>query len=761
SSIYFYVTLYTYSYWKRRGVKYIEPTFLIGNFGPTFRQKLSLGELVRNFYNSTSDAFIGIYLALKPSLVIRDTELIQKIFIKDFHHFQDRGITIDEKNDPLSGHLFSLGGDKWKNLRAKLSPTFTSGKLKAMFPTLIACGDPLKRFMDEVSAKEQTIEVREVLAQFTTNVIASVAFGIDIDCIANPDTDFRRYGRKSNLADLDYNKLPFQNTFRLTKAVYSTFRYRQHFPTLLHRFGLKMNFMYGCIIATIIVVIVFFLGSAIFAHQYWQQNGVAQFQTNLLFGNLTAYFLDGLDFGTILRKYYMMASEYKYIGLYMGQRPALLLRNPQVINKYFNESFPNFSTRQYHPLPAKCPLQENMYLLCGTKWNEERAKLENAFTIENVGGMFESMIVRDGLETYLDELPPEVHQVHVWKLFERHLYNVFAWLIYGSHVNAIEFPEANFRVFGKEVFQQTWWTKLKFVRHYVLPFKVQWLFNFRWLTKRVEAYYVSLARTTLECREYHQKEQNKHKDYMQLLMRLRNRGCLLTDESNSEFICSPVGLKHLSLLEVSSQAFSAFTFGYKTILPTLTFFMFEMAKNRDIQNRLSEEIADMYLRKRGNPNYTDILDCVYLDACIDETLRKYPPISYLSRFCTKAFKIKKEKVMIEEGTPVFVSILGLHHDEEYFPDPMKFDPNRFFAGLKCPDAYLPFGVGPKQCIGMEFGKAIMKANIAHIIRKYVVSFSPSAKTEVSEIDFERGYSATADDYRWKGEGSASSSEAHP
>lgn len=109
TSVYFYVTLYTYNYWKRRGVKFIDPTFLVGNFGPTFRQKLSIGELVRTFYNSTSDAFIGIFVAFKPSLVVRDPELIRTILVKDFAHFQDRGIQIDEENDPLSGHLFALG----------------------------------------------------------------------------------------------------------------------------------------------------------------------------------------------------------------------------------------------------------------------------------------------------------------------------------------------------------------------------------------------------------------------------------------------------------------------------------------------------------------------------------------------------------------------------------------------------------------------------------------------------------------------------
>lgn len=182
TSVYFYVTHFTYTYWKRRGVQYLEPTFLFGNFGPTFLQRLSLGELAQTFYNSTTEAFIGTFLAFKPSLLIRDPEIARAVLIKDFQHFHDRPIVIDEKNDPLSGHLFSLGGKKWANLRAKLSPTFTSGKLKAMFPTLIACGDPLKRFMDNASENEETIEVREIMAQYTTNVKINFNFSVRAKC---------------------------------------------------------------------------------------------------------------------------------------------------------------------------------------------------------------------------------------------------------------------------------------------------------------------------------------------------------------------------------------------------------------------------------------------------------------------------------------------------------------------------------------------------------------------------------------------------
>lgn len=76
-------------------------------------------------------------------------------------------------------------------------------------------------------------------------------------------------------------------------------------------------------------------------------------------------------------------------------------------------------------------------------------------------------------------------------------------------------------------------------------------------------------------------------------------------------------MKHLSLTEVSSQAFLAFTSGFPTILSTIDFFMFEVAKNHSIQNKLSVEIEDMFERTEGSPEYADISQMRYLDACVN------------------------------------------------------------------------------------------------------------------------------------------------
>ncbi|XP_031639218.1 probable cytochrome P450 6d5, partial [Contarinia nasturtii] len=170
--------------------------YLFGHIKSNFMGKEMMAIIVKRLYEKTSEPFIGFYALMRPILLIRDPELIRHILIKDFSHFQDRGVYVNEKDDPLSGHLVALAGEKWKGLRAKLTPTFTSGKLKGMFSTLVACGSNLQNYLDKLAEKSELLDVQEIAASHATNVIASVSFGIDVDAITDPNTDFRKYGRK-------------------------------------------------------------------------------------------------------------------------------------------------------------------------------------------------------------------------------------------------------------------------------------------------------------------------------------------------------------------------------------------------------------------------------------------------------------------------------------------------------------------------------------------------------------------------------------
>ncbi|XP_039452390.1 cytochrome P450 6a2-like [Culex pipiens pallens] len=183
-----------YSYWARQNVPFIEPQFPYGNFKDG--NKTSIADMSIQQYNAMKDcgSFFGLYFFLQPLLMITDLDLIKTIFIKDFNYFPDRGIYHNERDEPLSGHLFSIEGNKWRSLRTRLTPTFTSGKMKMMFPTLKAVGDNFAEYLTNMVGSGAEIEVKDGVARFTTDVIGSCAFGIECNTFLEPKSQFREFG---------------------------------------------------------------------------------------------------------------------------------------------------------------------------------------------------------------------------------------------------------------------------------------------------------------------------------------------------------------------------------------------------------------------------------------------------------------------------------------------------------------------------------------------------------------------------------------
>lgn len=89
-----------------------------------------------------------------------------------------------------------------------------------------------------------------------------------------------------------------------------------------------------------------------------------------------------------------------------------------------------------------------------------------------------------------------------------------------------------------------------------------------------------------------------------------------------------------------------------------------------------------------------------------ETLRRYPPAVRIERKCVRDYKLPgTDNVVVKKGSIAVIPVYAIHLDEEYFPDPEKIDPERFSPenkGKIPPYAYLPFGVGPRNCIGRTF-----------------------------------------------------------
>jgi cytochrome P450 family 6 len=193
--LYYYSTS-TYDKWKKLNVLHIEPVPLFGNI---FKMIIELERQINSFgriYHRFPGAKIcGFYQMRTPFLMIRDPELINTIMIKDFSHFTDHGFDNDESVNIMARSLFFSNGQKWKIMRQKLSPGFTSGKLKGTHQQIRECIDQLLNCINEKSdQKTEGIEVSQIVKNLTIAVIGTCAFGMKLDIINSENNfNFKKY----------------------------------------------------------------------------------------------------------------------------------------------------------------------------------------------------------------------------------------------------------------------------------------------------------------------------------------------------------------------------------------------------------------------------------------------------------------------------------------------------------------------------------------------------------------------------------------
>ena len=193
-------------------------------------------------------------------------------------------------------------------------------------------------------------------------------------------------------------------------------------------------------------------------------------------------------------------------------------------------------------------------------------------------------------------------------------------------------------------------------------------------------------------------------------------------------------------MEIIAQCMIFFIAGFETTASAITHCLFELATNPDVQERLKQELEESLqgLDPNSNEYYDMMMNKIdYLDAVIKETLRIYPPLVRVERRVgVDGYKLGG--VQLEKGQMMYACVYALHHNAEYFPDPERFDPDRFMPENKhliVPYSYMPFGQGPRNCIGMRFALQEIKVCLAKIVTQFKFSPSPKTPKKLSIIPF--------------------------
>ncbi|XP_023219429.1 cytochrome P450 3A24-like [Centruroides sculpturatus] len=185
----------------------------------------------------------------------------------------------------------------------------------------------------------------------------------------------------------------------------------------------------------------------------------------------------------------------------------------------------------------------------------------------------------------------------------------------------------------------------------------------------------------------------------------------------------------MSLDEMLAQCVLFLFAGIETTTNTLAFVVYYMALNPECQNKLIEGIDEVG-RNTKEINFDALFEMHYMDAVINETLRKKPVTAQLIRECTEEYELSEICFKVPKGMSIAVPVYSIHHDREFYPNPEKFNPDRFLPENRnsiLPYTYLPFGEGPRNCIGMRFAIMVVKMLVFHLFRDFRVLATEETK----------------------------------
>lgn len=180
--------------------------------------------------------------------------------------------------------------------------------------------------------------------------------------------------------------------------------------------------------------------------------------------------------------------------------------------------------------------------------------------------------------------------------------------------------------------------------------------------------------------------------------------------------------------QIAANVFIFYIAGTESTSATTSFTLHELTQNPDLMKRAQEDIDKALNRHNREFSYDSINQMKFIDFCVKETLRKYPALPILNRECTKDYQVPGTGHTIRKGTAIVISLLGLHRDERFFPNPHCYEPDRFEKNDFDSRAYLPFGDGPRNCIAFRMGVLATKVALVILLSKF--NFQALEKKEI-------------------------------
>ncbi|XP_049775953.1 probable cytochrome P450 6a13 [Schistocerca cancellata] len=442
-------------------------------------------------------------------------------------------------------------------------------------------------------------------------------------------------------------------------------------------------------------------------NQHWMKLGIPHPKPELFFGNTRRFFLLKECLPEALDRVYHQLEGLPFGGFYLMMTPCLVVRDLGLINRIFVGDFGHFHDRMNFPHFKRDPMTHHLFTMGGSLWKEMRLRMSQVFSVGHTRRVF--FLVQECCSRLQKSVDATVRrqpgcEVELKQLLSTFTTDVIGVCAFGIECGAIDDVNSQFRRISSMVFDTSTPAAIRQVVAQTLP-TVALLPGMSFFSNHVKEFFDRIATETYQYREKHNVLRD---DVVHLLMTLRQEGKLTTEEGECIEISDKLMAAHLLM---------TFALGFEMTSTTMSFCLHELAMNPDVQTKARVEVDAVLSRHGGEMTYEALQEMRYLDMVVAETLRLYPPMAYLMRQCTEPYQVPGSDLRLRVGDVVYVPLLSLHRDPRLFPEPLRFNPERFSGGHAHP-AYLPFGDGPRICLGQKFGLVEVKACLVALLSRF-------------------------------------------
>uniref|UniRef100_A0A182W5Z8 Uncharacterized protein n=1 Tax=Anopheles minimus TaxID=112268 RepID=A0A182W5Z8_9DIPT len=208
--------------------------------------------------------------------------------------------------------------------------------------------------------------------------------------------------------------------------------------------------------------------------------------------------------------------------------------------------------------------------------------------------------------------------------------------------------------------------------------------------------------------------EKKRLAFLDLLLESAENGALISDE------------------EIKNQVDTIMFEGHDTTAAGSSFFLSMMGVHQHIQDKVIQELDDIFGDSDRPATFQDTLEMKYLERCLMETLRMYPPVPIIARSLKQDLKLASSDLVVPAGATITVATFKLHRLESIYPNPHVFDPDNFLPEKQANRhyyAFVPFSAGPRSCVGRKYAMLKLKIILSTILRNFRVH------SDLKEEDF--------------------------